>query len=231
MVTAPAKRELVRWMGTRGLSERRCLGVVGMSASALRYEPRPDRNVAKAVARGGIVDQYSARGSSAKSDNARTARVLTRIVPGEIRAGMPPQLTPEIVAAGDALRLDVVKLNYSRRPPPVWLHRRGCWIDALPGASAEDVASARSGEDRRRRDADAAAVIAAILVQRGRGGYPTGRSLDDQGVLDASGERMPRARLRTAISTATASGHVRVVPLPVDLQRGQRRDYLDVPLA
>ena len=46
MVTAPAKRELVRWMGTRGLSERRCLGVVGMSASALRYEPRPDRNVA-----------------------------------------------------------------------------------------------------------------------------------------------------------------------------------------
>ena len=46
MVTAPAKRELVRWMGTRGLSERRCLGVVGMSASALRYEPRPDQNVA-----------------------------------------------------------------------------------------------------------------------------------------------------------------------------------------
>ena len=46
MVTAPAKRELVRWMVTRGLSERRCLGVVGMSASALRYEPRPDQNVA-----------------------------------------------------------------------------------------------------------------------------------------------------------------------------------------
>ena len=46
MVTAPAKRELVRWMVTQGLSERRCLGVVGMSASALRYEPRPDRNIA-----------------------------------------------------------------------------------------------------------------------------------------------------------------------------------------
>ncbi len=40
MVTAPAKRELVRRMLTRGLSERRCLGLVGMSASALRYEPR-----------------------------------------------------------------------------------------------------------------------------------------------------------------------------------------------
>jgi putative transposase len=44
MVTAPARRELVRWMRTRGLSERRSLRVVGMSASALRYEPRPDRN-------------------------------------------------------------------------------------------------------------------------------------------------------------------------------------------
>ncbi len=43
-MTAPAKRELVRWMVTRGLSERRCLGLVGMSASALRYEPRADRN-------------------------------------------------------------------------------------------------------------------------------------------------------------------------------------------
>lgn len=46
MVTAPARRELVRWMQTRGLTERRCLATVGMSASALRYRPRPDRNVA-----------------------------------------------------------------------------------------------------------------------------------------------------------------------------------------
>ena len=46
MVTAPASRELVRWMGTKGLTERRSLAIVGMSASALRYEPRPDRNAA-----------------------------------------------------------------------------------------------------------------------------------------------------------------------------------------
>ena len=44
MVTAPARRELVRWMQTKGLSERRGLGIVGLSASALRYRPRPDRN-------------------------------------------------------------------------------------------------------------------------------------------------------------------------------------------
>lgn len=45
MVTAPAKRELVRHLVDKGLSERRALATVRMSASALRYEPRPDRNV------------------------------------------------------------------------------------------------------------------------------------------------------------------------------------------
>ena len=45
-MTAPARRELVRWMGTKGLTERRSLAIMGMSASALRYEPRPNRNVA-----------------------------------------------------------------------------------------------------------------------------------------------------------------------------------------
>lgn len=43
-MTAPVRRELVRWMQTKGLAERQGLKVVGMSASSLRYEPRPDRN-------------------------------------------------------------------------------------------------------------------------------------------------------------------------------------------
>ena len=42
MVTAPARRAVVREMVTRGLSERRALTVVHMSAAALRYVPRPD---------------------------------------------------------------------------------------------------------------------------------------------------------------------------------------------
>jgi hypothetical protein len=33
-------------METQGLAERRCLGVVGIRASALCYETRQDRNVA-----------------------------------------------------------------------------------------------------------------------------------------------------------------------------------------
>lgn len=46
MVTAPARRVLVRSMTERGLSERRALAVIGMSPSALRYAPSPDRNEA-----------------------------------------------------------------------------------------------------------------------------------------------------------------------------------------
>lgn len=45
MVSAPARREQVRYMIGKGLSERRALAIVVMSASAFRYAPRPDRNV------------------------------------------------------------------------------------------------------------------------------------------------------------------------------------------
>jgi len=46
VVIAPARRELVRHMISSGLSERRSLRIIGMSASALRYEPAADRNCA-----------------------------------------------------------------------------------------------------------------------------------------------------------------------------------------
>lgn len=46
MVKAPARRELVRHLAGCGLSERHALRVVGMSASAYRYQPAPDRNSA-----------------------------------------------------------------------------------------------------------------------------------------------------------------------------------------
>ena len=46
MVTAPARRTVVRDLAERGLSERRALTVVRMSASSLRYRPAADRNEA-----------------------------------------------------------------------------------------------------------------------------------------------------------------------------------------
>jgi transposase InsO family protein len=44
VVKAPARRELVRHLTGHGLSERHALRVIGMSASAYRYQPMPDRN-------------------------------------------------------------------------------------------------------------------------------------------------------------------------------------------
>lgn len=44
MVTASARREWVRWMVERGLSERKALSCARMSASSLRYEPRDQGN-------------------------------------------------------------------------------------------------------------------------------------------------------------------------------------------
>jgi transposase InsO family protein len=45
VVKAPARREVVRTLAERGLSERHALRIIGMSASAYRYQPTPDRNV------------------------------------------------------------------------------------------------------------------------------------------------------------------------------------------
>jgi len=45
-VEAPARHELVRHLTGHGLSERHALRVVGMSVSAYRYQPAPDRNQA-----------------------------------------------------------------------------------------------------------------------------------------------------------------------------------------
>lgn len=44
MVSAPARRELVRYMIDKGLSERRSLSIVRMSPSAYRYEAASERN-------------------------------------------------------------------------------------------------------------------------------------------------------------------------------------------
>ena len=44
MVTAPVRPEVVQAMVMRGLTERRALAVVRMSASSLRYRLAPDQN-------------------------------------------------------------------------------------------------------------------------------------------------------------------------------------------
>ena len=59
VVTAPTRREVVLIMKARGMTERHALRAVGMSASALRYQPAPDRN--------GICESRSCHWPSATS--------------------------------------------------------------------------------------------------------------------------------------------------------------------
>ncbi len=46
MVSAPSRRDLVRYLIDQGLSERRSLRFVGMGPSSFRYRPATDRNTA-----------------------------------------------------------------------------------------------------------------------------------------------------------------------------------------
>jgi len=62
VVTAPARRALVRQMIDGGLSERRALAVIQMSASAFRYVPRPDRNAELMVSIQALADRHKRYG-------------------------------------------------------------------------------------------------------------------------------------------------------------------------
>lgn len=80
-MTAPTRRLLVRSMVEKGLSERRALVVARMSASAVRYEPRPDHNVElreQAGALAGIVRVHVAKlGSNLPGRPAIQHQVIT----------------------------------------------------------------------------------------------------------------------------------------------------------
>lgn len=64
MVSAPDRRVLVRSMISDGLSQRHALRVIGMSASAYRYQPAPDHNEALRERIIALAQRYRRYGSS-----------------------------------------------------------------------------------------------------------------------------------------------------------------------
>jgi len=52
VISAQTRRKLAHDLVNHELSERQSLAIVGTSASAYRYETRPDRNIETAVHRG-----------------------------------------------------------------------------------------------------------------------------------------------------------------------------------
>jgi hypothetical protein len=87
-VTAPARRVLVRSMTERGLSDRRALAVVGMSASALRYAPRRSSPAASTISPGNGV---FSTGRRCGKDTWRTRRLSGTVLPVHQRASITAQ--------------------------------------------------------------------------------------------------------------------------------------------
>lgn len=186
-------------------------------------------HVSQTVARTGIVDQYAARGGTAKTDNLRLARQLVRYKGGDDGAQVPIVATPEDITEGRILQLHWTKGNYGPQQPMVWLRRRGFWIETLRGVSAEEAADNRRATQEQQRLADAQAVVSAVSAARVSGQKPTSQSIEDAGVLTQEGNRLSRQRLRAAISTALMRNLVVQVELPEGdpLRRGKRTSYLD----
>ncbi len=84
VVSAPARRELVRHMVEKGLSERRSLTIARMSASAYRYPTRPDRN---AELRQWIVDLAAAQALRCGDDPSQAAAGRSAVLVKPIGVG------------------------------------------------------------------------------------------------------------------------------------------------
>lgn len=190
-------------------------------------------HVAQSVARNGIVDQYAARGGTAKTDNARLARQLVRVTPqAAATMAVPLAVTPQDIAEGRVLMLHSTKSNYAPIGAPVWLRRRRFWVEHLRAPSAAEV-EASAAHDRQRQ----AAADADLLVAHVRHGLTTGAGIrysrrdleDDARPALPDGSQITRARVREALRHALATGELVEMPLPEGERRGQRKTYISPP--
>ena len=186
-------------------------------------------HVAQTVARAGIIDQYAARGGTAKTDNARLARQLVRVTPAMAEGILIPQtVTDEEIAAGRLLQLHTTKSNYAQLPAPAWLRRRRYWIEYLRAPSAEEAVE-RETEHQAEQDATDAAAVVDYLRQQlatGKGIRLTTSELANEGGPTVNGKRLKRDPIRKAVRVALADGRLKQLDLPKDERQGSRQTYL-----
>lgn len=186
-------------------------------------------HVAQSVARNGIVDQYAARGGTAKTDNARLARQLVRVTPEAAEnLTLPTSVTADDIANGSILQLHWTKSNYAPRPLPVWLRRRRYWIEHLHSPSADETAKALALDQSLQTAADAAVIVECVRQQLavGDGIRQTQRDLEATRPVLLDGQSMPRQRVRDAVRYAVATGLLSRRELPSKERVGQRKEYL-----
>jgi hypothetical protein len=185
-------------------------------------------HVSQAVARNGIIDQYAARGGTAKTDNARLARQLVRVRPDDSDIVLPLQATPQDLAEGRLLQLHTTKNNFAPKPPVTWLRRHRYWIEQLRAPSAEELAATGHREREETLLADVGIVVDHVRAQLaiGDGIRLTKRALEAASLRVNDGAAMPRQRVREAVGHAIAKGRLIWRPLPTSECHGGRKAYL-----
>lgn len=167
-------------------------------------------HVSKEVARGGIVDQYVARGGGALSDNARSMLHLVAVTdPNDA----PVPDAPVLVARRELLALHHVKANGPMLRAPIFLHRmRGEHAAVL--VELKPIAQVDPNEAAWRLIADYLAATRAAVP------YPTRQTIDTLSHIAS------RLRRRDALQWALDRGRARELPHPAPVGKG--RTYIAV---
>lgn len=165
----------------------------------------------KGQMRQGVVDQYSGRGASSLSDNARSVMHLHRLTPSD--AGSPSN-GADLIGKGRLLRLSHVKANYAAKAPDRYLQ-----IQPTPHAANLSTFSPEYG-------AGAIASVWARLcdwLAQGEVEYPNKSTFENS----LGEEYGSRAQRRDAVEWAMDRGLL--VELPHPNPQGRRKTYLALP--
>jgi KaiC/GvpD/RAD55 family RecA-like ATPase len=165
----------------------------------------------KAQMRADANDQYSGRGGSALSDNARSVMHVSRIMPG--MKGSPVNAS-ELIAHGGLLRLSHVKSNYAAPAPDRYLERVVTPFAATLVPFRADFAKGDASEIWQR--------LSGWMATQGEVDYPTARTIDNLGKEYGS-----RDERRSALNWARDRGLVLELDHPAP--HGKLKSYLQLP--
>lgn len=163
-------------------------------------------HVGKAQMRDNANDQYSSRGGSALSDNARSVLNLTRVTADMKDA---PTNAAELIAKGRLLRLSHVKSNYAAAASDRHMERAADssrLVEFRPEFATNDAGTTWER-------------VAAWMRTQNEVAYPTRGTLDGLGPSVGS-----RADVRRALQWAEDRGHLVEVPHPTP--KGARKTFL-----
>jgi regulatory protein RepA len=166
----------------------------------------------KAQMRDGANDQYSGRGGSALSDNARSVMHVARLTT-DMKGGIPVN-GRDLAAEGRLLRMSHVKSNYAAPAPDRYIQRVATPFAASLVPFQAEFSKGQISEKWQR--------ICGYLAEQREVKYPTSRTIDTLG-----SEYGSRDERRRALIWAKDRGLVLEVDHPEP--RGRLKTYLKLP--